>query len=51
MRPLKVLVVDDEKLAREELCFLLGQIGGVEIVGQAADGVSALRAAGELSRT
>ena len=28
MRPLRVLVVDDEQLAREELCFLLGQIGG-----------------------
>ena len=47
-RPLRVLVVDDEQLAREELCFLLGQVGGVEIVGQAADGVEALRLAGEL---
>jgi two-component system response regulator LytT len=48
MRPLKVLVVDDEKLAREELCFLLEQVGGLEVVGEASDGVSALRAAGEL---
>ncbi len=48
MRPLRVLVVDDEKLAREEICFLLDQIGGCEIVGEAADGVSALRTAGEL---
>jgi two-component system LytT family response regulator/two-component system response regulator LytT len=48
MRALKVLVVDDEALAREELCFLLGQLGGTEIVGEAADGVTALRAAGEL---
>jgi len=48
MRSLRVLVVDDEKLAREELCFLLGQIGGSEVVGEAADGVSALRVAGEL---
>jgi two-component system, LytTR family, response regulator LytT len=48
MRPLKVLVVDDEKLAREELCFLLEQIGGCEVAGEAADGVSALRAAGDL---
>ena len=30
------VVVDDEQLARDELCFLLGQVGGVEIVGQAA---------------
>ena len=48
MRPLRVLVVDDEKLAREEICFLLDQIGGCEIAGEASDGVSALRAAGEL---
>ena len=48
MRPLKILVVDDEKLAREEICFLLDQIGGCELVGEASDGVSALRAAGEL---
>jgi two-component system LytT family response regulator/two-component system response regulator LytT len=47
-RPLRVLVVDDEQLAREELCFLLDQIGGIEIAGQAADGVAALRAAGDL---
>ena len=47
-KPLRVLVVDDEQLAREELCFLLGQAGGIEIVGQAADGVEALRLCGEL---
>jgi two-component system LytT family response regulator/two-component system response regulator LytT len=48
MAPLKALVVDDEQLAREELCFLLGQAGDVEIVAEAADGVGALRMAGEL---
>lgn len=48
MADLRVLVVDDEQLAREELCFLLEQVGDVEIVGQASDGVSALRLAGEL---
>jgi two-component system, LytTR family, response regulator len=48
MRPIRILVVDDEKLAREELCFLLDQLGGSEIVGEAGDGVMALRAAGEL---
>ncbi|HXG55863.1 MAG TPA: LytTR family DNA-binding domain-containing protein [Vicinamibacterales bacterium] len=40
----RVVVVDDEQLAREELCYLLGQVGGVEIVGQAADGPEALDA-------
>ncbi len=48
MPPLRTMVVDDEPLAREELCFLLDQIGDVEIVGQAGDGVAALRMVGEL---
>jgi two-component system response regulator LytT len=48
MADLRVIVADDEQLAREELCFLLGQAGGVEIVGQASDGVEALRMAGDL---
>ena len=30
---LRTVVVDDEQLAREELCFLLEQLGGVEVVG------------------
>jgi two-component system LytT family response regulator/two-component system response regulator LytT len=41
--PLRTIVVDDEQLAREELCFLLGQIERVEVVAQAADGLEALR--------
>ena len=48
MPDIRALVVDDEQLAREELCFLLGETGGVEIAGQAADGVGALRLAGEI---
>ena len=40
---LRTLVVDDEQLAREELCFLLGQLEGVEVVGQAGNGIEALR--------
>jgi two-component system LytT family response regulator/two-component system response regulator LytT len=47
-KPLRVLVVDDEQLAREELCFLLGETGGIEVVGQAADGLEAVRLCGEL---
>ena len=39
---IRAVVVDDEQLAREELCYLLGRVGGVEVVGQAADGVEAL---------
>jgi two-component system response regulator LytT len=40
---LRTVVVDDEQLAREELCFLLGHLDGVDVVAQAANGVEALR--------
>ena len=43
MDDLRVVVVDDEQLAREELCFLLRQVGGLDIIGQAGNGVDALR--------
>ena len=39
---LTAVVADDEQLARDELCFLLGQLDGVEVIGQAANGVEAL---------
>ena len=39
---LRAVVADDEQPAREELCFLLGQIEDVSVVGQADNGVSAL---------
>ena len=41
---LKAVLVDDEQLARDELGFLLGQVGGVEVIGQAGNGVEALSA-------
>jgi two-component system LytT family response regulator/two-component system response regulator LytT len=41
---LKVMVVDDEQLARDELCYQLGQIGDVEVVAQAGNGLEALTA-------
>src|SRR5258708_6771713 len=39
---LRTVVVDDEQLARDELCFLLEKVGGVEVIGQAGNGVEAL---------
>jgi two-component system, LytTR family, response regulator len=39
---LRAIVVDDEQLARDELAFLLGQLGGVDIIGQAGNGLEAL---------
>jgi len=44
---LRTIVVDDEQLARDELCFLLEQAGDVEILGQASNGVDGLRLVGE----
>lgn len=41
--PLRVLIVDDEPPARERARYLLSKIGGVEIVGDAANGNEALR--------
>jgi two-component system, LytTR family, response regulator len=39
---LKAVLVDDEQLARDELGYLLEQVGGVQIVGQAGNGLEAL---------
>jgi two-component system LytT family response regulator/two-component system response regulator LytT len=45
---LKAVLVDDEQLARDELGFLLGQVGGVSVIGQAGNGVEALTTIGRL---
>jgi two-component system response regulator LytT len=42
MTNLTALVADDEQLARDELCFQLAQLQGVEVVAQAGNGVEAL---------
>src|SRR6266446_1657777 len=39
---LRAVLVDDEQLTRDELGYLLGQIGGVDVIGQAGNGVEAL---------
>ncbi len=36
--------MDDEALARDELAFLLGQAGGVDVVGTADNGIAAVDA-------
>jgi len=41
---LRAVLVDDEQLAREELGYLLGQVGGVDVIGQAGNGVEAISA-------
>lgn len=42
--PLTAVVADDEQPARDELCYLLGRLDGVEVVGQAANGPEAVEA-------
>lgn len=42
-RDLRVVIVDDEPLARDELAFLISECGQTEVVGQAADASEALR--------
>ncbi|HXV59534.1 MAG TPA: LytTR family DNA-binding domain-containing protein [Vicinamibacteria bacterium] len=46
---LRALVVDDEELARQELCFLLESIPAVDVVGQAGNGIEAVGLIEELS--
>ena len=45
---MRVLIVDDEPLARTRLAALLGECADVEIVGSVGDGEAALAALGEL---
>ncbi|HEY1253173.1 MAG TPA: response regulator [Terracidiphilus sp.] len=39
---LTALIIDDEELAREELAYLLDQIGGVEVLAQGSNGIEAV---------
>jgi two-component system, LytTR family, response regulator len=43
MKPITCVVVDDEEMARERLRDLLSVARGIELVGEAADGPSAVR--------
>lgn len=45
---MKILIVDDEPLARERLAALLRECSNVEILGEAGDGRAALEAAARL---
>ena len=46
---IRVVIVDDEELARERLRRLLEEIGDVEIAGEASDGVEAMARIAELA--
>jgi two-component system response regulator AlgR len=45
---MKVLIVDDEPLARRRMASLLSGVDGVEVIGEAADGQAALAAVDRL---
>ena len=47
--PLRILIADDEPLATERLQLLLARVGGVDLVGAASDGDSAVRMAEALN--
>jgi len=42
MSDLRAVLVDDEQLARDELGYLLGQVGGIQVIGEAGNGLEAL---------
>jgi two-component system, LytTR family, response regulator LytT len=42
--PMSAIIADDEQLAREELKFLLDEIGDIEVVATATNGIEALAA-------
>lgn len=46
---MRVLIVDDEKLARERLRELLNDVGGYSVVGEAMNGNEAIEKTGELN--
>jgi two-component system response regulator LytT len=48
MTDLRAVLVDDEQLAREELGYLLGQLGGVQVIGEADNGLEAVDAVDRL---
>lgn len=42
MRIIRTLIVDDERYAREELTYLVGSFPGIQVVGEAESGESAI---------
>ena len=47
---LTVIVVDDEQLARDELCFMLEELGSMNVAGRAGNGHEALTLIDRLER-
>jgi two-component system, LytTR family, response regulator len=49
MNDLRAVIVDDEQLAREELRYMLDQLGGVEVAAEAGNGPEAIGLIGRLN--
>ena len=49
MAAIRVLVVDDNSVVRDALCHIIQRSRGLELVGEAADGVEAVQKAGALA--
>ena len=49
MTPIRVLIADDQKMVRQGFTVLLNAEPGIEVVGQAVDGLEALDKAAELA--
>jgi two-component system LytT family response regulator len=49
MTAMRVLIVDDEPLARQRLRHLLAEIPGTEVIGECGDGTDAAKAIGDLA--
>jgi DNA-binding NarL/FixJ family response regulator len=49
MKKIRILLVDDHKILRDGICSLLKEYPDMEVVGEAADGKSALNLVKELS--
>ena len=47
--PIRVLVVDDHEVVRRGICALLGEIEDIEVVGEAGNGLQAIKEAGRLN--
>jgi len=41
--PMTALIIDDEQLAREELKYLLGSIGNIEVLAEGSNGIEAVQ--------
>ena len=48
MTPLTILLVDDYEPFRRLICSMLGEMAGVQVIGQVSDGLAAIESAEEL---